>query len=58
MNASDLAQSGSNLALRLDVDLDTGVWSSYYTPDGGVETLLETGTGLTSIDNFFTPREC
>ena len=57
MNASALAQSGSNLALRLDVDLDTGVWSSYYTPDGGVETLLETGTGLTSIDNFFfTPK--
>jgi hypothetical protein len=57
MNASALAQSGSNLALRLDVDLDTGVWSSYYTSDGGVETLLETGTGLTNIDNiFFTPK--
>ena len=57
MNASALAQSGSNLALRLDVDLDTGDWSSYYTPDGGVETLLETGTGLTSIDNIFlTPK--
>ena len=57
MNASTLDQSGSNLELRLDVDLDTGVWSSYYTPDGGTQTLLETGTGLTSIDNiFFTPK--
>lgn len=57
MSATALAQSGSNLALRLDVDLDTGEWSSYYTPDGGVETLLETGSGLTSIDNFyFNPK--
>ena len=57
MNASTLDQSGSDLELRLDVDLDTGVWSSYYTPTGGTQTLLETGTGLTSIDNiFFNPK--
>ena len=57
MSASGINQSGSNLELRLDVDLDTGDWSSYFTPDGGTQTLLETGTGLTNIDNiFFTPK--
>ena len=57
MNVSGLSQSGSNLELRLDVDLDTGNWSSYFTADGGSQTLLETGNGLTSIDNiFFTPK--
>jgi hypothetical protein len=53
MNPSGLAQTGANLLLTVEADLDNGTWNSFYTPDGGVKTLVGSGTGVTEIDNFY-----
>jgi hypothetical protein len=53
MNPSGLAQTGANLLLTVEADLDLGTWESFYTPDGGVKTLVGSGTGVTEIDNFY-----
>ena len=50
MNPSGLAQTGANLVLTVEADLDRDTWESFYTPDGGVKTLVGSGTGVTEID--------
>ena len=53
MNPSGLAQTGANLLLTVEADLDRDTWESFYTPDGGVKTLVGSGTGVTEIDHFY-----
>ena len=53
MNPSGLAQTGANLLLTVEADLDLGTWESFYTPDGGAKILVGSGTGVTEIDNFY-----
>ena len=53
-STGNFAQSGENLTLKLDADLDTGEFTSSYSIDSGVTwiDLATDGTGLNEVKNI------
>lgn len=54
VSTGNFSQSGENLRLKIDADLDSGAFSSSYSVDSGATwtDLTTDGTGLTEIANI------